>query len=79
MSRRYRLPSGDRWTGQDSIILCNMGFRKNIAGFESGPFDVRLNYNEENDMLERLKKRNDRFMFSADLAVYHYRREKLSE
>ena len=79
MSRRYKASSEDLWTDQDSLILCNMGFRKSMMARHDEIFDVRLNYNEENDMLVKLKNMNMKFVVSPNIAVFHYRRKRLYE
>jgi GT2 family glycosyltransferase len=74
MSRRYKLSDNDYLTDQTSLILCNMGFRKKIFDNEKLLFDVRLDYNEENDLLKKMEDKGYKMLFSPEIITYHFRR-----
>jgi succinoglycan biosynthesis protein ExoA len=50
---RYRWSGGVRATGEHELILCNLGFRKDVF-LEYGGFDERLYPNEENELMDRI-------------------------
>ncbi|MFC2061718.1 glycosyltransferase [Elusimicrobiota bacterium] len=79
MSKRYNIIEEDTEADQSGLILCNLGFRREIFEKEKLLFDIRLDYNEENHLLQNLKRRGYKMMFSPEIIVYHYRRSKITD
>jgi glycosyltransferase involved in cell wall biosynthesis len=73
MRNRYRQTGGVRQTCDRELILCNLSFRK--ARFLAlGGFDERLYPNEENELLERIRRDGGRLIHDPDLAVFRSQR-----
>ena len=77
MSSRYINKGADRITDDKELILCNLAIKKDLFTKYNLEFNKHLHYNEENLLLEQLKKRNVKMMFSPQLKVYHHRRENI--
>jgi GT2 family glycosyltransferase len=74
MHRRYA-PDGLHADCDDrSLILCNLAIRRSVLAAEKISFDARLDYNEENLMLQHLRRRGYRMLYHPALLVYHARR-----
>ncbi|HTP67050.1 MAG TPA: glycosyltransferase [Geobacteraceae bacterium] len=76
MRNRYRKTGGSRKTCDRELILCNLGFRKDRF-MELGGFDERLYPNEENELLERIKRSGGVLVHDPDLAVLRSQRPTL--
>lgn len=74
MADRYR-SAKERKTDDKSLMLCNLGFRKNILLKENLRFMPELEYNEENFLLKQLEKRGHRFLYTPEIVVTHHRRK----
>jgi succinoglycan biosynthesis protein ExoA len=68
MRNRYRQKGGARDTCDRELILCNLSFRREPF-LACGGFDERLYPNEENELLERLKREGWRLIHDPGLAV----------
>ncbi len=65
---RYRQSGSVRETGDNELILCNLSFRREVF-LELGGFDERLYPNEENALMDRLRKSGWRMVHDPALAV----------
>lgn len=65
---RYRRTGGVRHTGDHELILCNLCIRRDIF-LHYGGLDERLYPNEENELLDRLRQAELRFIHDPELAV----------
>jgi cellulose synthase/poly-beta-1,6-N-acetylglucosamine synthase-like glycosyltransferase len=65
---RYRKEGDVRETGDKELILCNLSFRREVY-LALGGLDERLYPNEENELLERIKRRGWRLIHDPELAV----------
>ena len=74
---RYRQTGGARPACDRELILCNLSFRK-ARFLASGGFDERLYPNEENELLERIRREGGRFIHDPGLAVYRSQRKTLA-
>lgn len=70
---RYRKSGNTRATADNELILCNLSFRKDIF-HEFGGLDERLYPNEENELMERLRKAGFLLIHDPDLAIYRSQR-----
>jgi succinoglycan biosynthesis protein ExoA len=68
MRNRYRRTGGVRTTCDRELILCNLSFRRERF-LAHGGFDERLYPNEENELLERIRRDGGRLIHDPDLAV----------
>ncbi|MCB4791185.1 MAG: glycosyltransferase [Elusimicrobia bacterium] len=76
MGNRYKIKTpGDVYCDDKKLILCNLAIKKEVFDKENICFDERLYYNEENLLLEKLKEKGYKMLYSPELTVYHYRRE----
>jgi hypothetical protein len=76
MRNRYRQTGDVRETGDHELILCNLSFRKDIF-IRFGGFDERLYPNEENELMERIKRDGGRLIHDPGLAVRRSQRRTL--
>ncbi|HEY6874616.1 MAG TPA: glycosyltransferase family 2 protein [Geobacteraceae bacterium] len=76
MRNRYRRTGGVRATCDRELILCNLSFRRDVF-LEQGGFDERLYPNEENELMERLRRRGGVLIHDPDLAVQRSQRPTL--
>lgn len=76
MRNRYRRAGQVRETCDRELILCNLSFRREIFLAHRG-FDERLYPNEENELLERIRREGGRLVHDPDLAVYRSQRNSL--
>lgn len=76
MRNRYRQTGGVRLTCDRELILCNLSFRKERF-IAHGGFDERLYPNEENELLERIRRDGGRLIHDPDLAVFRSQRSTL--
>jgi glycosyltransferase involved in cell wall biosynthesis len=77
MQQRYTVRDEDRLVDDQSLILCNLAIRRDVLVKEKVCFDEQLEYNEENLLLQRLKRRGHRMLYSPELVVYHARRKNM--
>lgn len=77
MSRRYLKTGKDRLADDSELILCNLAVKKDLFVKYNLRFEKLLHYNEENLLLEQLKKRNVKMLYTPNLYVYHHRRKSL--
>jgi len=76
MRNRYRRTGGVRVTCDRELILCNLSFRR-ASFLGHGGFDERLYPNEENELLERIRRDGGRLIHDPDLAVFRSQRRTL--
>jgi glycosyltransferase involved in cell wall biosynthesis len=74
MSARYRSAGGDRPADDRSLILCNLLVRRSLFADGTARFDETFHYNEENLLLEDLRRLGRRIVHCPDLVVQHRRR-----
>ncbi len=68
MRNRYRRTGGVRATCDRELILCNLSFRRENF-LDHGGLDERLYPNEENELLERIRRDGGRLIHDPDLAI----------
>jgi succinoglycan biosynthesis protein ExoA len=68
MRNRYRLTGGVRATCDRELILCNLSFRREVF-LGHGGFDERLYPNEENELMERVRRGGGLLIHDPGLAV----------
>ncbi|MCR4662463.1 MAG: glycosyltransferase [Endomicrobiaceae bacterium] len=78
MNARYFQKGKDRLTDDSELILCNLVIKKDLFIKYNLKFNKLLYYNEENLLLEHLKKHNVEMLYTPDLTVYHHRRKTLN-
>lgn len=76
MRNRYRRSGRVRETSDRELILCNLSFRRETF-LAHGGFDERLYPNEENELLERIRRDGGRLVHDPDLAVLRSQRSSL--
>jgi len=76
MRNRYRLTGGARVTCDRELILCNLSFRREVF-LGRGGFDERLYPNEENELMERVRKGGGLLIHDPRLAVNRSQRPTL--
>lgn len=76
MRNRYRRTGTVRATCDRELILCNLSFRRDIF-LQHGGFDERLYPNEENELMERLRRGGGLLIHDPDLAVQRSQRPTL--
>ncbi len=76
-SARYYQKGYDRFTDDTELILCNLAIKKDLLTKYNLKFNKLLHYNEENLLLEQLRKNNVAMLYTPDLYVYHHRRSTL--
>ncbi|MBI3298079.1 MAG: glycosyltransferase [Elusimicrobia bacterium] len=74
MRRRYAGFARDVWTDDSALMLCNLAVRRSVLVEERLAFPEDLDRNEENLLLERLRRRGRAALHSPALAVRHDRR-----
>lgn len=77
MRNRYRQVGRSRETGDQELILCNLSFRRDIFARYEG-FDERLYPNEENEMMERIRRGGGLLIHDPDLAVERSQRPTIT-
>jgi hypothetical protein len=77
MRNRYRRTGGVRQTCDRELILCNLSFRRERY-LAFGGFDERLYPNEENELLERIRRGGERLIHDPGLAVCRSQRQTLA-
>ena len=77
MRNRYRQTGAVRATSDHELILCNLSFRRDLF-LACGGFDERLYPNEENELMERLRREGGRLIHDPGLAVWRSQRPTLS-
>ncbi len=70
---RYRKAGKARVTADNELILCNLSFRRDIF-HEFGGLDERLYPNEENELMDRVKKRGFLLIHDPEMAVFRSQR-----
>lgn len=73
MRNRYRQTGEVRLTCDRELILCNLSFRKE-SFISFGGFDERLYPNEENELMERIRRNGGKLIHDPGLAVYRSQR-----
>jgi succinoglycan biosynthesis protein ExoA len=76
MRNRYRQSGVIRMSGDRELILCNLSFRREPF-LAHGGFDERLYPNEENELLERVRRDGGRLIHDPDLSVFRSQRPSL--
>ncbi len=76
MRNRYRLTGQARATCDRELILCNLSFRRDVF-LRQGGFDERLYPNEENELMERLRRGGGLLIHDPGLAVERSQRPTL--
>jgi cellulose synthase/poly-beta-1,6-N-acetylglucosamine synthase-like glycosyltransferase len=76
MRNRYRRTGSVRATCDRELILCNLSFRRDVFLGEGG-FDERLYPNEENELMERVRRGGGVLIHDPDLAVERSQRPTL--
>lgn len=74
MRQRYIATDGDHFSDDRSLMLCNLALRRDILEKEGIAFDERLEYNEENLLLQRLRHHGHSLLYTPELVVSHERR-----
>jgi len=77
MRNRYRQTGAVRETRDSELILCNLSFRRDLF-IAYGGFDERLYPNEENELMERIRRGGGRLIHDPGLAVYRSQRPTLA-
>ncbi|MHB9154494.1 MAG: glycosyltransferase [Endomicrobiales bacterium] len=75
MKDRFSRGHRDSYCDDAKLTLCNLALRRDVLAREGIDFDERLKYNEENLLLQQLKARGYRMLYSPELVVCHERRE----
>lgn len=75
MRRRYRADGSDVPSDDRAMILCNMVMKRAVFEKYSVAFDEKFHYNEENVLLDTLRRRGAVVRHIPSLAVFHHRRE----
>jgi succinoglycan biosynthesis protein ExoA len=73
---RYAAVGGRRETGEKELILCNLAARKS-ALLELGGFNEALYPNEENALMDELRKRGGKLIYDPALFIYRRPRRTL--
>ena len=76
MRNRYRLTGDVRPTCDRELILCNLSFRRDIF-LRYGGFDERLYPNEENELMERVRRGGGVLIHDPALAMQRSQRPTL--
>lgn len=76
MRNRYRQSGEARSTGDQELILCNLSFRRDIF-LRYGGFDERLYPNEENELMERVRRGGGILIHDPALAITRSQRPTL--
>jgi len=76
MRNRYRTSGKVRVSNDSELILCNLAFRRD-AFLAQGGFDERLYPNEENELLDRIKRGGWRLIHDPELFIYRSQRPTL--
>ncbi len=74
---RYRAAGSVRQTTERELILCNLAFRRSTFLVNDG-FDERLYPNEENELLDRLRKGGGVLLHDPQLAVERSQRSNIA-
>lgn len=74
MRRRYAGFARDTWTDDSGLMLCNLAVRRGVLEAEGLAFPETLDRNEENSLLDSLRRRGRLALHAPDLAVLHERR-----
>lgn len=74
MRRRYAGFARDTWTDDSGLMLCNLAVRRDVLKAEGLAFPETLDRNEENALLDSLRRRGRLALHAPDLAVLHERR-----
>lgn len=76
MRNRYRQTGSVRATSDQELILCNLSFRRDTF-LGNGGFDERLYPNEENELMERIRRGRGLLIHDPELAIYRSQRPTL--
>jgi hypothetical protein len=76
MRNRYRQTGEIRMTCDQELILCNLSFRRETF-LAHGGFDERLYPNEENELLEKVRRVGGRLIHDPGLSVFRSQRPSL--
>jgi succinoglycan biosynthesis protein ExoA len=70
---RYQKSGQARFTSDSELILCNLGFRREVY-LSHGGLDERLYPNEENELMDRLQHEGYHLVHDPELAVHRSQR-----
>lgn len=73
---RYARIGQTRESNELELILCNMAIRKNVFHQLKG-FNPNLYPNEENELMNRIQKSNQKLYYTPDLIVYRHHRNNV--
>jgi len=76
MRNRYRQTGGVRATCDRELIFCNLSFRRDVF-LSFGGFDERLYPNEENELMERIRRGGGLLIHDPELAINRSHRSTL--
>jgi len=76
MRNRYRQAGEIRVTCDRELILCNLSFRRETF-LAHGGFDERLYPNEENELLEKIRRGGGRLIHDPDIFIFRSQRPSL--
>ncbi|MFA5146529.1 MAG: glycosyltransferase [Candidatus Omnitrophota bacterium] len=79
MRRRYIVLPAETLVDDSALILCNLAIRRRALELEGALFDKKIVCNEENILLQRMRTKGHKMLYSPRLAVYHDRRKDLFE
>lgn len=77
MRARYSMVGAQRISDEKELLLSNMAIRKDVF-LRSNCFNERLYPNEENELINRIRKAGYRFIYSPGLKIYRDRRKTLA-
>ena len=79
MRKRYSSLGKPMIADEQSLILCNLAFRKRLFSESNIYFNQRIVCAEENLLLQELKAEGYKAMYLPELVVYHERRTNYAE
>lgn len=77
MYKRSVINKKEQFCDDKSLILCNLAFRRKILEKENLSFNEKLYYCEENLLLNQIKDKGYKLLYSPELKVYHIRRNNI--
>ena len=76
MRARYVQVGKEKIAGENELLLSNMAIKRSVF-LEVGGFNEELYPNEENELINRVKKKGYEFIYSPDIKIYRDRRKNL--
>jgi glycosyltransferase involved in cell wall biosynthesis len=64
---------------EESLVICNLWFKKTLFTNEGFQFNHKLFRNEEHFLLKEMSKKNKKFHYNPKLFVYHQRQPNLEK